>query len=228
METLRTQVRIARTRLVIEQVMGRLVGCLFVALIVTAVAIAIPKLVAIQGLPRAWDVGCLLGGLIAAITGTFVWTLLSRRTELDAAMEIDRRFGLKERVASSLQLSEREVESEAGTALVRDAVHRIERIEVNERFRVGLNRRSWLPLVPAAVAFALMVPWQLALPYHHFGSPVLFSALLGLAYSPLVIITTMLGTQLGNRLSQNHLRLAAYTVLVGVGVVSLIGPAFQH
>ncbi len=77
-------------------------------------------------------------------------------------------------------------------------------------------------------AFALMVPWQLALTYHRFGSPVLFSALLGLAYSPLVIITTMLGTQLGNRLSQNHLRLAAYTVLVGVGVVSLIGPAFQH
>jgi uncharacterized membrane protein YfcA len=75
--------------------------------------------------------------------------------------------------------------------------------------------------------FALMVPWQLAVAYHRFGSPVLFSALLGLAYSPLVILATMLGTQLGNRMSQNRLRLAAYTVLVGVGVVSLIGPAFQ-
>ncbi len=76
--------------------------------------------------------------------------------------------------------------------------------------------------------FALMVPWQLTVAYHRFGSPVLTSALLGLAYSPLVIITTMLGTHLGNRLSRNRLRLAAYTILIGVGVASLIGPAFQH
>jgi uncharacterized membrane protein YfcA len=76
--------------------------------------------------------------------------------------------------------------------------------------------------------FALMVPWQLTVAYHRFGSPVLTSALLGLAYSPLVIITTMLGTHLGNRLSRNRLRIAAYTILIGVGVASLIGPAFQH
>jgi chromate transport protein ChrA len=76
-------------------------------------------------------------------------------------------------------------------------------------------------------AFALLVPWQLTVAYHRFGSPVLTSALLGLAYSPLVIIATMVGTRLGNRLSQNRLRLAAYAVLIGVGVVNLLGPAFQ-
>ncbi len=76
-------------------------------------------------------------------------------------------------------------------------------------------------------AFALLVPWQLAVAYLRFGSPVLASAVLGLAYSPLVIIATLLGTRFGNRLSQNRLRMAAYTVLIGVGLMSLLAPVFQ-
>ena len=40
-----------------------------------------------------------------------------------------------------------------GRALVEDAIRRVERIDVGDRFRVGLGRRPWLPLIPAAIAF---------------------------------------------------------------------------
>ena len=50
------------------------------------------------------------------------------------------RFGLKERVSSTLALSPEERESAAGQALVADAVRRVEQIEVSERFGVTFSR----------------------------------------------------------------------------------------
>jgi hypothetical protein len=81
-----------------------------------------------------------------------VWTLLTRPAALDAAIEIDRRFGLKERVSSSLALSDRELETEIGQALVADTSRRIERIDLTERFKVRPTRWSLLPLAPATAA----------------------------------------------------------------------------
>jgi RNA polymerase-interacting CarD/CdnL/TRCF family regulator len=59
-------------------------------------------------------------------------------------------------VASSLSLTDAELHSAAGQALVKDAIRAASRIDVGERFRVRLSRRAWLPLVPAALAFLLM------------------------------------------------------------------------
>ena len=69
-------------------------------------------------------------------------------------MEIDRRFGLKERVSSAMALSADEVDSAAGKALVDDARRRVSQLEVEGKFPIGGVRRAWLPLAPAAVAFA--------------------------------------------------------------------------
>ena len=91
---------------------------------------------------------------LAALTAVG-WMLLRGRSELDAAMEIDRRFGLKERVASSLSLPPEALASPAGQALVRDAERAIRRIEIGERFRVHMGRRTWLPLAPALVSLVL-------------------------------------------------------------------------
>ena len=73
-------------------------------------------------------------------------------------------------------------------------------------------------------AFSLMVPWQLAVTYHRFGAPVLKSAALGVAYIPIVVLATMLGTRIGNHISQARLRVIAYTVLAGVGLASVVSP----
>ncbi len=75
--------------------------------------------------------------------------------------------------------------------------------------------------------FSILVPWQIAVAYHRFGMPVLRSALIGVAYIPVVFIATSIGTQLGNRMSPANLRKIAYVILIGVGFVSIFGPILQ-
>ncbi len=156
MNELRNQVARAQRRLVIEQYLARCVRCLFAALAVAAIAIAVPRLVAVANLPSNWDALWLIGSILAGLVAAAAWTIVSRRTALDAAIEIDRRFDLRERVASSLSLSDAEFHTPAGQALVKDAMRAAGRIDVGDRFRVRISRRAWLPLLPAALAFLLM------------------------------------------------------------------------
>ena len=156
MDQLHEQVRRAQRRLVWEQFLGRSVSCLFVALVVAAVAVAVPRVLIVRVLPDWWDMAWLVGALGGGLLAAGVWTLLSRRSALEAALEIDRRFELRERVSSSLSLSPVDQASEAGQAVVRDAARAASRLDIDERFRVRLDRRAWWPLVPAAVMFVLV------------------------------------------------------------------------
>jgi chemotaxis protein histidine kinase CheA len=157
MDQLRQQVARARRRLVLEQFLGRLVWCWLVALSLAAVALAVPRVIALSTLPAAWDTLWVVGALAVGFLAACLWTYLTARSPLDAAIEIDRRFQLRERVASSLSLSPQDQQSEAGRALVHDAVRAISRVDVGEQFRVRLDRRAFWPLVPAAIALVLVM-----------------------------------------------------------------------
>ncbi|MBL9165316.1 MAG: hypothetical protein JNL18_21490 [Planctomycetaceae bacterium] len=157
MDQIRKQVARARRRLWMELFLNRLVNCWFAALIVAAVAIALPKFVAIADLPANWAASWLIGALAAGLTVALGWTWLRGRSELDAAMEIDRRFELKERVASSLSLPPEAAETPAGRALLADALRAIGRLEIDQRFRINVGRSALLPLVPAMLAGALVL-----------------------------------------------------------------------
>jgi septal ring factor EnvC (AmiA/AmiB activator) len=152
MDQILKQVRRARRRLWLELLLSRLIRCWFVTLLIALAAIAAPRIVTIAGLPPQWTAWCLGGaiggGLLIALASTFV----RGRTELDASMEIDRRFGLKERIASSLSLPPDAADTPAGRALLNDARRAIGRLEISERFRIRLGRAAWLPLVPAVLA----------------------------------------------------------------------------
>lgn len=162
MNELRDQIARARRRLVTEQFLARLVWCLSATLGVAAVAIAIPRIAYLRDallphtLPQDWDLRWFASALVAGLAAAALWTLASRRSALDAAIEIDRRFDLRERIASSISLSPAELDTDAGQALVKDAVRAAARIDVNEKFRPQLTDRAWLPLVPAAIAFLLI------------------------------------------------------------------------
>ncbi|MEM7313706.1 MAG: sulfite exporter TauE/SafE family protein [Planctomycetota bacterium] len=73
-------------------------------------------------------------------------------------------------------------------------------------------------------AFSIMVPWQILVAWQRFGWPVVESAGLGLAYSPIVFVATLVGTRIGNRISQATLRYVAYGILIMIGLSSLLGP----
>jgi hypothetical protein len=156
MDQLRKQVARARRRLIMEQFLGRLIWCLLGALTLTALAIAAPRVAIIPGLPVSWDFGWLIGGFAAAFLMAGVWTFVSNRSPLDAAIEIDRRFDLRERIASSLSLSTEDRTSQAGLAVMNDALRAVQRIDVDQKFRVQIGRRAWWPLVPAAAVFVLV------------------------------------------------------------------------
>jgi len=156
MDQLRKQVARARRRLIIEQFSGRLIWCLLAALVVTAIAVAVPRVVAIENLPAGWDLNWLYASLGCALATAITWTAISNRSQLDAAIEIDRRFDLRERIASSLSLSPEEQSSEAGRAVVNDAMRAVNRINVDDQFRLQVGRRALWPLVPAAILFALV------------------------------------------------------------------------
>ncbi len=145
----------ARWRLLVRQWAERLGRCLTVAFCLALIAILAPKLFAIPDLPAWWSAAWLIGAVVVGLVGATGWSILQPRSELDAAVEIDKRFDLRERIASSLSLDEATLETEAGLALARDAERAAERVEVSEHFRLGLDRGVWRPLLPAALALLL-------------------------------------------------------------------------
>lgn len=159
MDTLRKQVRRAQRRIMLQRFLGILCWCWFATLLVAAVGIGVSKYFPEQ-LARVadwhWVAGALGAGLLIALAGTF----LRRQPALDAAIEVDRRFGLRERVSSVLTLSREELETPIGMALLDDAQHRVNKIYIPERFQVRLGRSSLLPLAPAIIValVALFVP----------------------------------------------------------------------
>ncbi len=155
MDQILEQVARARRRLSLELFLNRLIRCWFVGMIVAFVAIALPRIVTIANLPSRWELFCGIVGLVGGLLVASVWTLLRGRTELEAAVEIDRRYNLRERVASSLSLSPANAETPAGQALVNDAIRSLRRVDIDEKFRIQFHRRAWLPLVPAMLAFLL-------------------------------------------------------------------------
>lgn len=151
MDQLHKQVRRVQNFLFWQQVAKSLPWCWFLALLVAAAVVAVDKFYPL-GITLWPTVGVALGaGALLAIA----WSYWRRSGPVDAAIEIDRRFGLKERVSSTLALAPADLDSPAGAALARDAIRRVEKLDLRERFKYSLSRWSWLPVVPAAITFAV-------------------------------------------------------------------------
>ena len=159
MDELRRQVRRAQRRLATQRLVGALGWCWFVGLLAALILIAVDKFhpfgLAAGVLAAGAVGGALAGGFLAALG----WAFWTRRAPLEAAIEIDRRYQLKERVSSTLAMAPAARETEAGRALVEDAARRLGRIDVAEKFAVAPSRRLLLPVLPglAALLVALLV-----------------------------------------------------------------------
>ena len=159
MEEIRRQVNRAQARLVLEQFWRVFGWSLFSALLVAVIGLAIPRLWILNLNQQVWDWSWIGGSAVLGIAMAGIWTFCIRRSKLDAAIELDRRYGLKERVSSTLALSTDELHSDVGQALMSDAIRRVERIDVREQFRVAPTWRLLLPLAPAlAIAILAMLP----------------------------------------------------------------------
>ena len=156
--SLETRVRQARRRLVTQSLLNRLglawgcalaLGLLWFLIEPAAVPGAKPYL--------KWAV---LGGLVGAGTVLAVW--LTRRaapSPLSAALAIDQRFELKERVTTALGLTAHDQSSPAGQALLADANAKLERVAVAGKFPIRVGWRAlFLPAQAVAIALLALYP----------------------------------------------------------------------
>lgn len=171
-------IRQARRRLVIARFCETLWRSLFVAWTVAAVAILAA---AIWPLPDSRAAQTTAAGLSsegaisspwapAGITWMMVasglavltaagWTAATAPSRGQAAAELDARYALRERFSSALQLSEHDLQTPMGQALLADASRQAEPLDVRDRFSLRPTGPGWLALLPAALMIAaLFVP----------------------------------------------------------------------
>ncbi len=153
MDSLLKEIRRVQRRLALQRFLGVLGWCWFVSLLAAAVLIGAARFYPLGIVDWQWLAGFLAAGLAVAIA----WTFWAVTPTLQAALEIDHRFGLKERVSSTLALHPTDRESEAGQALIADTDARVRRIAVLEKFPVRPPRHLLLPLLPALLLVAVMV-----------------------------------------------------------------------
>ncbi|MEO2046543.1 MAG: hypothetical protein ABGX16_08205 [Pirellulales bacterium] len=152
------QVARARRKLQLELFLQHLVYCWTIGLVVAGVAIGLPKLILIAQLPTDWTGWWILGSLVVGFFMAIVWTGWKGYDDMATAMEIDCRYQLRERLASSLSLDAHTVATPAGQALLADTRRTLSKLDVTEQFPVRLGQRAWLPLIPAMLLFSL-VTW---------------------------------------------------------------------
>src|SRR5262245_34998979 len=131
----------ARRRLFLGTFLASLAWAWVAALILAAVWFGVEPFLFTA--PPAWLRWAVLGGLLAA--GSAAALVLSLRwapTTVAAALELDSRFGLKERVTTSLMLAPQQASSPAGQALLADAGSRVAPLHVGDRFPVPV---PWKP-----------------------------------------------------------------------------------
>ncbi len=150
----------ARWRMNVALFLKLLSGSLTLGLALVALAWAAPKIWALESWgPRldtlAWYRGWLAFGLATAVMLT-AWRLWrSRLSRLDAAVEVDARFGLRERLSSAVALDADAAQSPVGQALLADAAERAERIDIRDQFPIRLETRALWLLVPVAAIVGL-------------------------------------------------------------------------
>lgn len=164
------QVRRARRRLVAQIFLENLLLSGAVALLLAGVWFLIrPFAFASLGEDALWQVPA--GLLAIAAVAACVRTWLQAPGRIAAALEIDERFLLRERVTTVLTLTPAQLASPAGQALLDDVKARVGGLHIAERFPLILRRRTGLApvgaLAIAAAAFCLE-PYLSSL---HIGLP---------------------------------------------------------
>lgn len=158
MNDLRKQVQRAQQRLTGQRFLQALSWCWFGGLLLAAILVGIDARWTPWGafhteVANAWFFAG--GGLIAGLLTAGVWSWFTRPRTIEAAIELDKRFALKERVSSALTLAPEDLETPAGKALLEDAQKRVSKVEVRERFQLKLRPVALLPLASAALALGL-------------------------------------------------------------------------
>jgi hypothetical protein len=106
--------------------------------------------------PERWTWGWSIGSLLAALLVATWIAWIRKPSRIQAAVEIDQRYQLRERCSSALAIGDSERQSPAGQALVQDAEKQVDRIDLRDHFPVRpAGQWAWI-LLPLAACIALL------------------------------------------------------------------------
>ncbi|MEM7785196.1 MAG: hypothetical protein AAF623_17740, partial [Planctomycetota bacterium] len=161
MNKVQKQVSRARTRVMIGKFFGILVWALFAGLLLSVVGMAIPKIWYLDFLKTqehhdAWMYSWIIGGTVVGFLVTALLTWSRRDSFLDVAVEVDKRYRLKERLSSALTLDSNTANTSVGQALLDDAEQRAEIIDIRDEFGYRARWQALMPLAPVLLLIGLV------------------------------------------------------------------------
>jgi len=159
---IRQKVAQARRRIVIGYFFNVLTWSVFSCLLLAAIGLAVPKIWYLSFLQaesdyQNWVYSWIAGGALLGVLIPLVVTWRKTASQLSAAIEVDRRFGLKERLSSALTLEDEVAETSVGQALLNDAADQADTIDVRDEFRYQPTVRAFLPIIPILLLFGIMM-----------------------------------------------------------------------
>ncbi|WP_182865479.1 hypothetical protein [Stieleria mannarensis] len=157
MNRIESQVRNARRRLILGSFGRSLCVALFAALIVATIACAVPGVLAVEVDVQTWNTAWIVGSIVVAVLGALAYALATAPNRDRVALEVDKRFGLSERLSSSLSMSAADRESEFGLAVISDADRRADKIKIAEKFAFQPSRLGWLPLAITPILVLVLI-----------------------------------------------------------------------
>ncbi|MFK8113439.1 MAG: hypothetical protein AB8B91_14640 [Rubripirellula sp.] len=158
MNRIESKIQNARRRIVLGRFGHALCIALFAALVLATLAIALPALRVINVDYQTWIYAWIGGCSVAAFLGAGIYAFVTAPSVESVAAEVDRRFGLRERLSSSMTLPSEDEGTEFGIALKADAEKRAGQLEVADRFALKPSKLGWLPLsIIPVLAIVLML-----------------------------------------------------------------------
>lgn len=159
MDTIQRQIARARNLIWAQSVLNVLAWCLILAFGICFIALLIPKIWYLPYTFRSWSAIWMVSCGAGAALVTLVMAFFIRPTRLNSAIELDRRFGLRERISSALQLDDSQRQTPIGEALLQDAATKAERIDVRDHFPIkSAPHTPWVALPIMACVALFWVP----------------------------------------------------------------------
>lgn len=148
--------RQARRRLAFTCFLQKFPYCFAGYFALAALAIGISKVWAIPVDGKVWLATWVTVASLATLIHSVILVKWNTPSVLESAIEIDRRFDLRERLSSALSLSPDQLQSPLAMALQSDAQRQAERIDIRDRFEVRISKWGLLPLVPILALTAML------------------------------------------------------------------------
>ena len=163
MEVIQKQVQRAMRRLFFHSWLYWLNWSLIASFSLCFIGLVIPKLWAMEPMPSGsnstWIWACWGGSILAALFSALWIAWVKRPSKLQAAVEIDRRYHLRERCSSAMAIDHDQIHTPIAQALLQDAQKQVDRIDLRDHFPIRpAPQWAWVALPLAACLALFWVP----------------------------------------------------------------------